>query len=278
MAGRHRRRDHPAHALSRVASRSAPQRSASASTRSSALQVQLGARARRPASPTPTCSRDLIKRRAAADARRSAGQTLDQTFTFYFRRGDPLETNCAVADVRAGQRRDLVEPEVADLRPGDRSPQNLGLPLDSVTVHVTQGGGSFGRHLFCDAAFEAATISQGDRQAGQADVAPHRQLPAGPRPPDVHLAGAGHLPRRQRADLRPAPHQRRHRLHPRPRARSSRATLGDVPEGDFLGYSQSVFTLTANVPYNFGASPSCSTRSTTGASTPAACATSTARR
>jgi isoquinoline 1-oxidoreductase beta subunit len=30
------------------------------------------------------------------------------------------------------------------------------------------------------------------------------------------------------------------------------ATLGDLPEGDFLGYSQSVFTLTANVPYNFG--------------------------
>jgi isoquinoline 1-oxidoreductase subunit beta len=30
------------------------------------------------------------------------------------------------------------------------------------------------------------------------------------------------------------------------------ATLGNVPEGDFLGYSQSIFTLTANVPYNFG--------------------------
>ena len=30
------------------------------------------------------------------------GQTLDQRFTFYFRPGDPLETNCAVADVRPG--------------------------------------------------------------------------------------------------------------------------------------------------------------------------------
>src|SRR5205085_6132941 len=37
---------------------------------------------------------------------------------------------------------------------------NLGLPVDNVTVHVSQGGGSFGRHLFSDAAFEAATISQ----------------------------------------------------------------------------------------------------------------------
>ena len=30
----------------------------------------------------------------------------------------------------------------------------------NVTVHVTEGGGSFGRHLFADAAFEAAAISQ----------------------------------------------------------------------------------------------------------------------
>ena len=29
-------------------------------------------------------------------------KVLDQTFTFYFRPGDPLETNCAVADVKAG--------------------------------------------------------------------------------------------------------------------------------------------------------------------------------
>ena len=28
-------------------------------------------------------------------------QAIDQRFTFYFRPGDPLETNCAVADVRA---------------------------------------------------------------------------------------------------------------------------------------------------------------------------------
>ena len=27
-------------------------------------------------------------------------KTLDQQFTFHFRPGDPLETNCAVADVR----------------------------------------------------------------------------------------------------------------------------------------------------------------------------------
>ena len=35
----------------------------------------------------------------------------------------------------------------------------LGLAQDDVTVHVVQGGGSFGRRLFFDAALEAATIS-----------------------------------------------------------------------------------------------------------------------
>src|SRR5579862_10066718 len=38
--------------------------------------------------------------------------------------------------------------------------QMLGLPVSAVTAHVTQGGGSFGRHLFADTAFEAAVISK----------------------------------------------------------------------------------------------------------------------
>src|SRR5207237_9031607 len=38
--------------------------------------------------------------------------------------------------------------------------QILGVPVSSVKAHVTQGGGSFGRHLFADAAFEAAAISK----------------------------------------------------------------------------------------------------------------------
>ena len=56
-----------------------------------------------------------------------------------------------------------------------------------------------------------------DGQAGQADVAPHRRLPARPRPPDVPLAGPRDVRARQRGHLRAAPHERRHRLHPRAR-------------------------------------------------------------
>ena len=87
------------------------------------------------------------------------GPSIDQRFTFYFRPGDPLETNCAVADVR---------PDGAEIWSCLKTPawvkeqlaELLGLPLNSVTVHVTQGGGSFGRHLFADAAFEAAATSK----------------------------------------------------------------------------------------------------------------------
>ena len=34
------------------------------------------------------------------------------------------------------------------------------MPLAKVKLHVTEGGGSFGRHLFADAAYEAAAISK----------------------------------------------------------------------------------------------------------------------
>ena len=79
----------------------------------------------------PGARRDQVGRRRARRTSISAelpltpahcGQTLDQRFTFYFRPGDPLETNCAIADVRRGQRRDLVGHEVADLLPGDGRP------------------------------------------------------------------------------------------------------------------------------------------------------------
>ncbi|MEU4689653.1 molybdopterin cofactor-binding domain-containing protein [Actinoplanes sp. NPDC023714] len=80
-------------------------------------------------------------------------------FTFHFRSNSALETNCAIADVRAGR---------AEIWSGLKSPivakqaiaARLGLPPDRVTVHVTEGGGSFGRKLFFDAALEAAELSQ----------------------------------------------------------------------------------------------------------------------
>ena len=179
------------------------------------------------------------------------GQTLDQRFTFYFRPGDPLETNCAVADVRAGS---------AEIWSAMKSPIYfqetvagiLGLPVSSVTAHVTQGGGSFGRHLFADAAFEAAAISKAigkpvklmwHRTDNFRQGRVHPMCTSRVRV--TYLAGnVLAFDQRHTSAATDFTHGLGEILS---------ATLGDLPEGDFLGYSQSVFTLTANVPYNFGA-------------------------
>ncbi|MEU9029711.1 molybdopterin cofactor-binding domain-containing protein [Streptomyces sp. NPDC048383] len=88
---------------------------------------------------------------------------VDATFDFAFVSHAPMETNSAIADVRDDR---------AEIWSGLKSPivarqsiaADLGLPLDKVTVHVVQAGGSFGRRLFFDAALEAARISKACRR------------------------------------------------------------------------------------------------------------------
>jgi isoquinoline 1-oxidoreductase beta subunit len=178
------------------------------------------------------------------------GLALDQRFTFYFRPGDPLETNCAVADVRATD---------AEIWSSMKSPiyfqetvaQILGLPVADVTAHVTEAGGSFGRHLFADAAFEAAVISKA--MGKPVKLMWHRT--------DNFRQGRVHPMCTSRVRITHLgsdilAFDQRHTsvatdfTHGLGEILS--ATLGDVPEGDFLAYSQSIFTLTANVPYDFG--------------------------
>jgi isoquinoline 1-oxidoreductase subunit beta len=180
----------------------------------------------------------------------TVGRTLDERFTFSFRPGDPLETNCAVADVRPG---------TAEIWSALKSPisfqetvaQMLGLPLSGVQAHVTQGGGSFGRHLFADAAFEAAAISKA--MGRPVKLMWHRtdNFRQGRVHPmctsRVRIAYLGNtvlaFDQRHTSVATDFTHGLGEILS---------ATLGNLPEGDFLGYSQSIFTLTANVPYNFG--------------------------
>ncbi|MBB6550598.1 molybdopterin cofactor-binding domain-containing protein [Nonomuraea rubra] len=84
---------------------------------------------------------------------------VEGAFTFYFRSNSALEPNCAIADVRDGRAEiwsSLKSPIVAQ----QAIAAKLGLPVGKVTVHVTEGGGSFGRRLFFDAALEAAEVSQ----------------------------------------------------------------------------------------------------------------------
>ncbi|MBM7167760.1 xanthine dehydrogenase family protein molybdopterin-binding subunit [Streptomyces sp. G44] len=85
--------------------------------------------------------------------------TVDATFTFHFRGNSALETNCAIADVRA-DRAEIWSGLKAPIVARQTIAARLRLPVSAVTVHVTESGGSFGRKLFFDAALEAAEASQ----------------------------------------------------------------------------------------------------------------------
>ncbi|WP_330321270.1 molybdopterin-dependent oxidoreductase [Streptomyces clavifer] len=85
--------------------------------------------------------------------------SVEGRFTFHFRSNSALEPNCAIADVRS-DRAEIWSSLKAPIVAKEAIAAKLGLPLSAVTVHVTEGGGSFGRKLFFDAALEAVEISE----------------------------------------------------------------------------------------------------------------------
>ncbi|HEY1740575.1 MAG TPA: molybdopterin cofactor-binding domain-containing protein, partial [Acidimicrobiia bacterium] len=177
-------------------------------------------------------------------------KTIDHSFTFTFASNSPLETNCAVADVRSGRAEiwsSLKSPIVAQ----ETIAEALGLPVSAVTCHVVQGGGSFGRHLFFDAALEAAHISKAIGKPVK--LMWHRTDDF--RQGRAHPMATAHV-RASYLGTNVLAYEHRH---------TSVATdfshgLGEIlsaeiaklPEGDTLGYSQAVFNLSQTVPYNFG--------------------------
>jgi isoquinoline 1-oxidoreductase beta subunit len=178
------------------------------------------------------------------------GKTMDQTFTFHFRPGDPLETNCAVADVRSDGAEiwsSLKAPSWAR----EQIALNLGMPVQNVIVHVTQGGGSFGRHLFCDVAFEAALISK--KIGKPVKLMWHRTDNF--RQGRVHPMAISRVRITHNASEVIAFDQRHTSV-----ATDFSQGFGELltamdamlPEQNFLQFSETVFTLTANVPYEFG--------------------------
>jgi isoquinoline 1-oxidoreductase beta subunit len=106
-----------------------------------------------------TVLQDLIANELPMTPALPLTQSIDQRFTFYFRPGDPLETNCAIADVRSASAT-IWGCFKSPIWAQEQIAQNLGMSISDVKVHVTQGGGSFGRHLFADAGFEAAAVSK----------------------------------------------------------------------------------------------------------------------
>ncbi|MFK4687847.1 molybdopterin cofactor-binding domain-containing protein [Streptomyces pristinaespiralis] len=176
--------------------------------------------------------------------------SVEERFTFHFRSNSALEPNCAIADVRP-DRAEIWSSLKAPIVAKEAIAGRLGLPLGSVTVHVTEGGGSFGRKLFFDAALEAVEVSQkigkpvklmwhradDSRQGRTHPMATSR----------VRIAYLGNtiLSYKQRhtsvaTDLG-------HGLGEVFTAMAARLPVGDI------GFSETFYQLSQSMPYNFGA-------------------------
>ena len=176
-------------------------------------------------------------------------KSVDARFTFHFASNSALETNCAVADVQEDSAEiwaSLKSPITAQ----EQIALSLGLPAAAVKVHVTEGGGSFGRKLFHDGAAEAAEISKATGRPVR--LMWHRT--------DDFRHGRAHPMSTSRVRATHAlgqvlTYDQRH---------TSVATdfghgVGEIitseaaqlPVGD-LTFSETIFTLTQQTPYDFG--------------------------
>jgi isoquinoline 1-oxidoreductase beta subunit len=178
-------------------------------------------------------------------------KVIEQAFTFHFRPGDPLETNCATADVRKDGTAEIWASLKSPIWAKQQIAGYLGYDVNKVAVHVAQGGGSFGRHLFCDAAFEAAIVSQ--KIGRPVKLMWHRT--------DNFRQGRVHPMNTSRVRVAYSgqnvlAYDQRHTSvatdFTQGLGEVYSANAATVPGGNLLGFSEGIFTLTANVPYNFG--------------------------
>jgi isoquinoline 1-oxidoreductase beta subunit len=176
-------------------------------------------------------------------------KTIDQRFTFAFVTNSPLETNCAIADVRS-DRAEIWSSLKIPIIVQETIAQLLGLPVTSVVCHVAQGGGSFGRHLFGDAAIEAALISKAmgkpvklmwhrtdDFRQGRTHPMSTSRIRASYIKPNV-VAFAQH-------------HTSVSTDFTHGFGDIISASLAKLPDGN-NGYADTIFRMTQNVPYDFG--------------------------
>ncbi|MFF3484334.1 molybdopterin cofactor-binding domain-containing protein [Streptomyces sp. NPDC002701] len=176
--------------------------------------------------------------------------SVEGRFTFHFRSNSALEPNCAIADVRP-DRAEIWSSLKAPIVAKEAIAAKLGLPLRSVTVHVTEGGGSFGRKLFFDAALEAAEVS---KKIGKPvklmwhradDARQGRTHPMATSRARIAYLGNTVVSYTQRhtsvsTDLS-------HGLGEIFTALAARLPVGDI------GFSQTFFQLSQSMPYDFGA-------------------------
>jgi isoquinoline 1-oxidoreductase beta subunit len=176
-------------------------------------------------------------------------QSIDAEFVFAFASNSALETNCAIADVRADRAEiwsGLKSPIVAQ----EQIATMLGLPIPAVQVHVVTGGGSFGRKLFGDAALEAAEVSK--KIGKPVKLMWHRA--------DDSRHGRTHPACLSRVRVNHAlgnvvSYEQRHTSVTTDFGHGLgeilTAVAAKLPVGD-VGFSQTVFLLSTSMPYNFG--------------------------
>lgn len=178
-------------------------------------------------------------------------EAIEQEFVFYWKNNAAMEPNVAVADVRDGSA-EVWSPLQAPIYTQKQLAQELGLPVNKVTVHVTRGGGAFGRRMFSDACLEAVRVS---KQIGK----PVRYM--GHRT-DECRAGRAHpmCTSKVRAtftkDLGVLTFEQRNTGvstdYTMGFGEAITASAGKLPYANEVGFSQTIFLLTANVPYDFG--------------------------
>jgi isoquinoline 1-oxidoreductase beta subunit len=177
-------------------------------------------------------------------------RTIDAEFVFAFASNSPLEPDCAIADVR---------PDSAEIWSCLKVPigaqedlaKQLGLPISAVKVHVVQGGGSFGRHLFHDVAAEAAEISQKMGKPvklswSRTDNFRHgRAHPMCTSRVRVNYLAGNVLSYEQR-------HTSVETDFGHGLGEMITAFAADIPVGGNLSFAETIFALTQSSPYNFG--------------------------
>ena len=177
-------------------------------------------------------------------------RTIDMEFEWAYVNHAPLEPNVAIADVTAHSA-EIWSPLQNPIIALQEIAKVTGLPQSAVTVHVTRGGGSFGRTLWFDAAIEAAQISKA--MGKPVKLMWHRtndMRQSRGHPPTYHrlratVAGGSVLSYEQRVSAVQTA------INPGLGEAISYAAY-KAPYGE-LGYDLTLFNTTVTCPYNFGA-------------------------
>ncbi|MBF4162643.1 molybdopterin cofactor-binding domain-containing protein [Nocardioides acrostichi] len=180
---------------------------------------------------------------------------VDTDFEFMFRSSAALEPNGAIADVRDDRATIWAGLKVPILAQ-ENIAKELGMSIDQVTVNVITGGGSFGHKLFSDHAIEAAKISK--KMGKPVKLMWHRADE--PRQGRLHPMATSRIRATMLAGEVLTFEQRNtsvvtdfsHGL-----GEIITSTIDEAPTEvgrtlGGLGFSETIFTLTQELPYDFG--------------------------